>query len=74
MPAKPVAIIMGSQSDWAAMKHAAETLDALAIGYDARIVSAQRATLVRLRDTGEIGDDAFHRVEEHLDRVEIAVR
>ena len=40
----------------------------------ARIVSAQRAMLVRLRDTGEIGDDAFHRVEEHLDRVEIAVR
>jgi 5-(carboxyamino)imidazole ribonucleotide mutase len=42
MPAKPVAIIMGSQSDWATMKHAAETLDALAIGYDARIVSAHR--------------------------------
>ena len=42
MPAKPVAIIMGSQSDWAAMKHAAETLDALAIGYDARIVAAHR--------------------------------
>ncbi len=33
---------MGSQSDWATMKHAAETLDALAIGYDARIVSAPR--------------------------------
>ena len=29
MAAKPVAIIMGSQSDWATMKHAAETLDAL---------------------------------------------
>jgi 5-(carboxyamino)imidazole ribonucleotide mutase len=42
MPAKPVAIIMGSQSDWATMKHAAETLDALAIGFDARIVSAHR--------------------------------
>ena len=39
---KPVAIIMGSQSDWATMKHAAETLDALGIGYDARIVSAHR--------------------------------
>jgi 5-(carboxyamino)imidazole ribonucleotide mutase len=33
---------MGSQSDWATMKHAAETLDALGIGYDARIVSAHR--------------------------------
>jgi 5-(carboxyamino)imidazole ribonucleotide mutase len=42
MAAKPVAIIMGSQSDWATMKYAAETLDALKIGYDARIVSAHR--------------------------------
>jgi len=33
---------MGSQSDWATMKHAAETLDALEIGYEARIVSAHR--------------------------------
>jgi 5-(carboxyamino)imidazole ribonucleotide mutase len=40
--AKSVAIIMGSQSDWQTMKHAAETLDALGVGYDARIVSAHR--------------------------------
>jgi 5-(carboxyamino)imidazole ribonucleotide mutase len=40
--AKPVAIIMGSQSDWPTMRHAAETLDALEIGYDKRIVSAHR--------------------------------
>ncbi|WP_062217733.1 5-(carboxyamino)imidazole ribonucleotide mutase [Aureimonas sp. D3] len=33
---------MGSQSDWATMKHAADTLDALGIAYDARIVSAHR--------------------------------
>ena len=39
---KPVAIIMGSQSDWATMRHAAETLDALGIAYEARIVSAHR--------------------------------
>jgi 5-(carboxyamino)imidazole ribonucleotide mutase len=39
---KPVAIIMGSQSDWPTMRHAAETLDALGVGYDARIVSAHR--------------------------------
>lgn len=38
----PVAIIMGSQSDWATMRHAAEALDALAVRYDARIVSAHR--------------------------------
>ena len=39
---KPVAIIMGSQSDWATMRHAAQTLETLGIGYDARIVSAHR--------------------------------
>jgi len=33
---------MGSQSDWQTMKHAAATLDALEVGYDARIVSAHR--------------------------------
>jgi len=38
----PVAVIMGSQSDWATMKHAADTLDALGIAYEARIVSAHR--------------------------------
>ena len=39
---KPVAIIMGSQSDWATMRHAAETLDSLGIPHEARIVSAHR--------------------------------
>ncbi len=39
---KPVAIIMGSQSDWPTMRHAAETLDALGVAYDKRIVSAHR--------------------------------
>jgi 5-(carboxyamino)imidazole ribonucleotide mutase len=33
---------MGSQSDWATMKHAADTLDALGIAYETRIVSAHR--------------------------------
>jgi 5-(carboxyamino)imidazole ribonucleotide mutase len=43
MPLKPsVAIVMGSQSDWATMKHAAETLDSLGIAHDDRIVSAHR--------------------------------
>jgi 5-(carboxyamino)imidazole ribonucleotide mutase len=40
--AKSVAIIMGSQSDWQTMKHAADTLDALGVPYDTRIVSAHR--------------------------------
>ena len=42
MAIKPVAIIMGSQSDWATMKHAAETLSALKIPHEPRIVSAHR--------------------------------
>ena len=33
---------MGSQSDWQTMKHAAETLDALGVAYETRIVSAHR--------------------------------
>jgi 5-(carboxyamino)imidazole ribonucleotide mutase len=41
-PTPPVAIIMGSQSDWATMRHAADTLAELGIAFDARIVSAHR--------------------------------
>ncbi len=37
-----VAIIMGSQSDWATMRHAAETLNALGVSFDARVISAHR--------------------------------
>ena len=42
VPKPPVAIIMGSQSDWPTMKNAADTLDALGVAYDAQIVSAHR--------------------------------
>src|SRR4051812_21851006 len=38
----PIAIIMGSQSDWETMRHAAETLTALGVTCDNRIVSAHR--------------------------------
>jgi 5-(carboxyamino)imidazole ribonucleotide mutase len=37
-----VAIIMGSQSDWATMRHAKETLETLGVAAEARIVSAHR--------------------------------
>ena len=37
-----VAIIMGSQSDWATMKHAADILDVLGVAYESKIVSAHR--------------------------------
>jgi 5-(carboxyamino)imidazole ribonucleotide mutase len=42
MAATSIAIVMGSQSDWGTMRHAAETLTALAVGYETRIVSAHR--------------------------------
>src|SRR5881409_2381596 len=38
----PVAIIMGSQSDWETMRFAAETLQALGVACEKRIVSAHR--------------------------------
>ena len=40
--APPIGIIMGSQSDWETMRHAAEPLDALQLAYETRIVSAHR--------------------------------
>jgi 5-(carboxyamino)imidazole ribonucleotide mutase len=44
-----VGIIMGSKSDWETMRHAAEMLDALAVPYETRVVSAHR-TPQRLYD------------------------
>ena len=51
-----VGIIMGSQSDWKTMKHAADTLDELNIPYEARIVSAHR-TPKRLYDYADKAAD-----------------
>ncbi|ABS66505.1 5-(carboxyamino)imidazole ribonucleotide mutase [Xanthobacter versatilis] len=42
MSTADVAVIMGSQSDWETMRHASETLEALKIPHDSRIVSAHR--------------------------------
>jgi 5-(carboxyamino)imidazole ribonucleotide mutase len=47
-----VGIIMGSQSDWSTMQHAAETLAALAVPHEVRIVSAHR-TPKRLAEYAE---------------------
>lgn len=44
-----VGIIMGSTSDWETMRHAAETLDALGVEHETRVVSAHR-TPQRLYD------------------------
>ena len=45
----PVAIIMGSRSDWPTMKHAADVLDGLGVAYQAKVISAHR-TPKRLYD------------------------
>jgi 5-(carboxyamino)imidazole ribonucleotide mutase len=37
-----VGIIMGSRSDWDTMRHSAETLEALGVAHEAKIVSAHR--------------------------------
>jgi 5-(carboxyamino)imidazole ribonucleotide mutase len=42
MSTPKVGIIMGSQSDWATMKHAADMLDELGVAYEKSIVSAHR--------------------------------
>ncbi|WP_237482015.1 5-(carboxyamino)imidazole ribonucleotide mutase [Lichenibacterium dinghuense] len=52
---------MGSQSDWATMRHAADTLDSLGVPYAARIVSAHR-TPDRLVAFAQGAKAAGHRV------------
>ena len=42
MPNVLVGVVMGSRSDWETMQHAAQTLDALNIPYETRVVSAHR--------------------------------
>lgn len=51
-----VGIIMGSQSDWPTMKHAADILDTLGVPYETRIVSAHR-TPDRLWEYGKTAVD-----------------
>ena len=41
-PKPVVGVIMGSQSDWDTMKHATDTLAALGVAFESRIVSAHR--------------------------------
>jgi len=52
----PVGIIMGSQSDWPTMRHAAGTLDELQVAYESSIVSAHR-TPDRLYDYAKTAQD-----------------
>ena len=52
-----VGLVMGSDSDWEVMKHAARELDALAVAYEARVLSAHR-----------MPDDMFEYAEDALPR------
>lgn len=55
----PVAIVMGSQSDWPTMRLAAETLDSLKIEYEARIVSAHRTPKRLVEFANSARDDGY---------------
>ncbi len=59
--AKPIAIIMGSESDWETMRHAAATLGELKIPHEARIISAHR-TPQRLYDFAKGAKAAGYKV------------
>jgi CPA1 family monovalent cation:H+ antiporter len=56
-----------NQSAHEELAHQPSTHDVLR----ARIVTAQRQALVDLRDANEIGDDAFHQLEQRLDWAEL---
>ncbi len=55
----PIAIVMGSQSDWPTMRFAAETLEALRVDYEARIVSAHRTPLRMVDFATSARDEGF---------------
>lgn len=57
-----VSLVMGSKSDWPIMEHAGHTLDALGIGYEARVLSAHRtpdALFSYLKTAEESGVEVF---------------
>ena len=55
-----VAIIMGSQSDWPTMKHAADVLDELGVVFESRIVSAHRTPERMFEFARSARDKGFH--------------
>lgn len=57
--APPVAIVMGSQSDWPTMRCAADALEALGVAYEARIVSAHRTPARLVEFAQGAADEGF---------------
>src|SRR5262252_720691 len=53
-----VGVVMGSDSDWEVMKHAAHELDAFDVAYEARVLSAHRMP----DDMFEYGEDSLHSI------------
>lgn len=51
-----VGVVMGSRSDWATMEHATNTLGALDVAFEARVVSAHRTPLRLMRYATEARD------------------
>ena len=57
-----VSILMGSQSDWAVMQHAARQLKSFGVAYEARVISAHRAPellIEYIRDAEARGAECF---------------
>ena len=55
-----VGVVMGSESDWDTMKHAAAQLDAFGVPYEARVLSAHRMP----DDMLEYAEDALTRATD----------
>jgi 5-(carboxyamino)imidazole ribonucleotide mutase len=51
-----VGVIMGSRSDWETMKHAADTLEELGIGFETRVISAHRTPDLLFEYASTAGD------------------
>lgn len=58
-PRPPVAVVMGSRSDWPTMRHAVDVLDDLDVPCDARIVSAHRTPDRMVQFARSARDDGF---------------
>ena len=59
-PTPRVGIIMGSRSDWATMKHAADVLDEFAVAYEKKIVSAHRTPDLLFDYAGSAASRGLH--------------